>query len=74
MIKPGDIVFLKRTNGILKNQSLVTKSIGLVIKEYQEKGAVTQYMVKWQGDTKGKWYYQHNLHRLQLKGGKNNEL
>ena len=63
MIKPGDIVFLKRTNGILKNQSLVTKSIGLVIKEYKDKGAVPQYYVQF--DQKHpKWFYHHELHRI----------
>ena len=63
MIKVGDIVFRKYFGG-LKNNQPNESSLGLVIREYKEKGAIPQYHVQF--DQKDpKWYYQHELHRIQ---------
>jgi hypothetical protein len=62
MIKVGDIVFKKYTGGIMKAHPK-TSSIGLVIKEYIEKGSVGQYYVKFD-QFSPKWYYQHDLHKI----------
>jgi len=73
MIKVGDIVFRRYTGGLRNNQPNES-SLGLVIKEFKEKGAIPQYYVKF--DQKDpKWYYQHNLHRIQWRErNKNVEL
>ena len=68
MIKPGDIVF-QRYNGGLKNGMPHTKRLGLVIKEFKEKGAIPQYYVQFDQENP-KWYYQHDLHRI---GGERNK-
>ena len=63
MIKVGDIVF-KRYQGGLKNNKPNESELGLVIKEYKEKGAIPQYYVQF-GQKDPKWFYQHHLHRVQ---------
>ena len=45
MIKAGDIVF-RRYKGGIKNNQPNESELGLVIKEYKEKGAVPQYYVQ----------------------------
>ena len=64
MIKVGDIVYQKRKGGIIQGISdVITSRLGLVIKEYKEKGAVPQYYVQF--DQKDpKWFYQHELHKI----------
>ncbi len=65
MIKIGDIVFRRYKGGVNHNKPN-TKQLGLVIKEYKEKGAVPQYHVRF--DQKDpKWYYQHDLHRIEWR-------
>jgi hypothetical protein len=64
MIKVGDIVFQKRIGGILNNLP-ETSRLGLVIKEYKEKGAIPQFCVRF-GEKDPKWYYQHDLHKITL--------
>ena len=65
MIKVGDIVFKLRRGGFIHDTPQpVTDQLGLVIKEYKEKGAVTQYYVRFDPDDP-KWFYQHELHRIQ---------
>lgn len=63
MIKPGDIVF-RRYRGGLKNNQPNESELGLVIKEFKEKGAVPQYYVQFNQKTP-KWFYQHDLHRIE---------
>jgi len=64
MIKVGDIVYRKRRGGFLHDQPTPIKDkLGLVIKEYKEKGAIPQYYVQFTYETP-KWYYQHDLHRI----------
>ena len=63
MIKPGDIVFMKRKGGLLNNQPL-TSRLGLVIKEHNEKGAIPQFYVQFNQETP-KWYYQHDLKKIE---------
>jgi len=65
MIKVGDIVFLKRKGGLMNNQPL-TSRLGLVIKDYKEKGAITQFYVQFNQNTP-KWYYQHHLHKIDMR-------
>ena len=63
MIKVGDIVYLKRRGGLVKEEQPVTSSVGLVIKEHREKGAIAQFYVQF--DQKDpKWYYQHDLYKI----------
>ena len=62
MIEVGNIVYQKWKGGLLNNQTLETR-LGLVIKEHKEKGAITQFYVKFNQDTP-KWYYQHHLQRI----------
>jgi hypothetical protein len=69
MIKVGDIVFRKYFGGIMNNQPK-TDHLGLVIKEYKEKGAIPQYYVRFDQEDP-KWYYQHDLHRI--KWGERNK-
>ena len=71
MIKVGNIVFKKRRGGFIHDKSVpVTDEVGLVIKEFKEKGAVPQYYVQF--DQKDpKWFYQHELHRIEW--GERNE-
>ena len=66
MIKVGDIVFKKRKGGLMNNHPK-TNSLGLVIKEHKEKGAITQFYVQFDQNTP-KWYYQHDLHRITIRG------
>ena len=71
MIKVGDIVFRKYKGGFRNNQPNES-SIGLVIKEHKEKGAIAQYYVQF--DQKDpKWFYQHDLHRVQWGERKKND-
>ena len=47
MIKVGDIVFKIRKGGFIHDKPVpVTDELGLVIKEYKEKGAIPQYYVQ----------------------------
>jgi hypothetical protein len=62
MIKLGDIVYQTYRGGFLASKPK-TNRLGLVIKEYKEKGAIPQYYVKFNQDTP-KWYYQHDLHKI----------
>ena len=63
MIKVGDIVFRVRRGGFIHDKSVpVTDRLGLVIKEYKEKGAVPQFYVQFDQDDP-KWFYQHDLPR-----------
>tara|TARA_A100001515_G_scaffold43543_1_gene34318 strand:- start:663 stop:869 length:207 start_codon:yes stop_codon:yes gene_type:complete len=62
MIKVGDIVF-RRYWGGLKNNQPNESELGLVIKEFKEKGAVPQYCVQFSQETP-KWYYQHDLYKI----------
>lgn len=65
MIKVGDIVFRVRRGGFIHSEPQpVTDKLGLVIKEFKEKGAVAQYYVRFDQDDP-KWFYQHDLHRIQ---------
>jgi len=63
MISIGDIVYKKRTNGILASNRISKKSIGLVIKEHQDPGAVTQFFVQFD-QRQPKWYYQHHIQKI----------
>ena len=67
MIKVGDIVYKKRTGGMLGQNQSITSSIGLVIKEHREKGAIAQFYVQF--DQKPpQWYYQHDLSKIKWEG------
>ena len=69
MIKVGDIVF-RRYKGGFRNNKPNESELGLVIKEYKEKGAVPQFYVRF--DQKDpKWFYQHDLYRI--KWGERNK-
>ncbi len=69
MIVIGDIVFMRRKGGLMNNQPK-TDRLGLVIKEYKEKGAIPQYYVQF--DQKDpRWFYKHELHKI--KWGERNE-
>ena len=70
MIKVGDIVFRKYKGG-LKNNQPSESELGLVIKEFKEKGAVPQYYVQF-GQKDPKWFYQHDLHRIEWGERRNN--
>lgn len=65
MLKVGDIVYRVRRGGFIHEKPTpVTDSIGLIIKEYREKGAIPQYYVQF--DQKDpKWFYQHDLHKIE---------
>ena len=52
------------------NNQPKTDRLGLVIKEYKEKGAIPQYHVRFDQEDP-KWYYQHDLHRI--KWGERNK-
>ena len=71
MIKVGDIVFKRRKGGLMNNQPK-TDSLGLVIKEHKEKGAIPQFYVQFDQQTP-KWFYQHDLHRVQWGERKKND-
>ena len=71
MIKVGDIVFRKYKGGIKNNQPNES-SLGLVIKEFKEKGAIAQYYVQFD-QKEPKWFYQHDLHRIQWGERKKND-
>ena len=62
MIKIGDIVFRKYKGG-LKNNLPHESELGLVIKEFKEKGAIPQYYVQF-NQKNPRWYYQHDLHQI----------
>jgi len=63
MIKPGNLVYLCYQTGLKKNQPY-TKTIGLVIKELKEKGAIPQFYVQFDDQETPKWYYQHDLYKV----------
>ena len=46
MIKVGDIVFRKRSGGLIKESENISSSIGLVIKDHRETGAIPQFYVQ----------------------------
>jgi hypothetical protein len=73
MIRVGDIVFRKRKGGFIHDRPIPVKdSLGLVIKEHKEKGAIPQYYVQF--DQKDpKWFYQHDLHRIKWGERKKND-
>ncbi len=73
MIKVGDIVFRKRKGGFIHDKAVPVKnSLGLVIKEHKEKGAIPQYYVQF--DQKDpKWFYQHDLHKIKWRERKEND-
>lgn len=68
MIKPGNIVYQTYRGGLLSTRPK-TSRLGLVIKQYEEKGAIPQYYVQFDKELP-KWYYQHDLHKI---GGERNE-
>jgi hypothetical protein len=70
MIKVGDIFFKRRKGGLMNNQPK-TDSLGLVIKEHKEKGAIPQFYVQFDQQTP-KWFYQHDLHRIKWRERDNN--
>ena len=71
MIKVGDIVYKLRRGGFLHDEPIPVKgNIGLVIKEYTDKGAVPQYYVQFIKETP-KWYYQHDICRIEREENKN---
>lgn len=60
-MKIGDIVYQVRRGGFIHDKPKPIKtSVGLIIKEHKEKGAVTQFYVQFDQKTP-KWYYQHDL-------------
>lgn len=64
MIKVGDIVYRLRRGGFIHEKPIpITDSIGLVIKEYKQKGAIPQYYVQFDQESP-KWYYQHDIRRV----------
>jgi hypothetical protein len=64
MIKRGDIVFLRRAGGIIKDTPKEDKSrIGLVIDEHIEKGCYPQYRVQFQNECK--WFHSQYLQKIQ---------
>jgi hypothetical protein len=63
MIKVGNIVYLKRAGGTIRESKLITSSVGLVIKEHQETGAITQFYVQFK-KRPPQWYYQHDLFKI----------
>jgi hypothetical protein len=63
MISVGDIVYKKRTRGLLSDYQISKSSIGLVIKEHKDPGAVTQFFVQF-NQNRPKWYYQHDLKKI----------
>ena len=65
MIKVGDIVYRRRRGGFLHEYPDVVKSsVGLVIKELLDKGAVPQYYVDFDDKERRLWYLQHDLHKI----------
>ena len=71
MIKVGDIVFRKYRGGI-KNNKPNESEVGLVIKEHKESMSIPQYYVSFhQKDPK--WFYQHELHKIEWGKEKNND-
>lgn len=72
MIKPGNIVYLRYRGGLEKNK-LCTKTIGLVIKELKEKGAIPQFYVQF-GEKTPKWFYNHDLYQIRGERNENAKL
>ena len=66
MIKVGDIVYKKRSGGLIKESENISSSIGLVIKDHRETGAIPQFYVQFDKQTP-KWFYQHHLSKIQWK-------
>jgi len=66
MIKVGDIVYKKRSGGLIKESQNISSSIGLVIKDHRETGAIPQFYVQFDQQTP-KWFYQHHLYKIQWK-------
>jgi len=63
MISIGNIVYRQRSKGTIQNNQTIKTSIGLVIKEYKDKGAITQYYVAF-GQDRPMWFYQHQLKKI----------
>ena len=71
MIEVGNIVFKIRRGGFIHDKPTpVTSEVGLVIKELKEKGAVTQYCVSF-NQKEPRWYFHHELYKIEWKGKKN---
>ena len=69
-MKIGDIVYQVRRGGFIHDKPVTIKtSVGLIIKEHKEKGAIPQFYVQFDQKTP-KWYYKHDL---RLIGGERNE-
>jgi|15BtaG_2_1085339.scaffolds.fasta_scaffold05447_2 hypothetical protein len=68
MIKRGDIVFLRRAGGIIKDIPKEDKSrIGLVIDEHIEKGCYPQYRVQFKDERK--WFHSQYLQKIEKQRG-----
>jgi hypothetical protein len=69
-MKIGNIVYKVRKGGFIHDEPIpIRTSVGLIIKEYREKGAIPQFYVKFDKQNP-EWYYQHDLHII---GGERNE-
>ena len=67
MLRRGDIVYLQRVGGIIKDIPREDKSrIGLIIDEYEEKGCIPQYRVQFQNEAK--WYHRQYLQKIEKQG------
>ena len=68
MIKVGDIVYRKRRGGIIQRTSdVITSKIGLVIKEYNERGAIRSNSMSSLINRLLNGFYQHDLHRIKWR-------
>ena len=66
MIKVGDIVYRKRSGGLIKESENISSTIGLVIKDHRETGAIPQFYVQFDQQPP-KWFCQHHLSKIQWK-------
>jgi len=65
MIKLGDIVYQVRRGGFVHDKSVpVTNRLGLVIKVFNQPGAVPQFFVQFDQE-EPMWYYQHDLQKVE---------
>lgn len=65
MIHVGDLVYLRFRGGFIHSRPTVSKSrIGLVMKEFKEKGAVPQFFVSFDQQPP-KWFYQHDIQKIE---------
>jgi len=64
MLKLGDIVYIKRSGGLIKNLPREDRSkIGLIIGIHQEKGCYPQFKVQFKNESK--WHLQQYLQKIQ---------